>query len=180
MPALVCASVLFIAESHPVFTLMLLSFVFVFKLLIIFFRCLFAFCCILRAVLISLSLQVSAFLRFLQFVVHHVMLLLGTAAKVVRVVRRYVQDVGRLPLDRRRRMYRRAVNRPIPRPPVRRRLITSDRRCCVCMSREKNVLLRSCNHICLCEACFRVVMNADQPRCPVYRAVIMSYVNVFL
>ncbi|VDO78030.1 unnamed protein product [Heligmosomoides polygyrus] len=52
--------------------------------------------------------------------------------------------------------------------------------CCICIFNEKTVFLRPCNHICLCEGCFRAVMNEDLPRCPICRATIESHINVFL
>ncbi|KAJ1349205.1 hypothetical protein KIN20_004675 [Parelaphostrongylus tenuis] len=52
--------------------------------------------------------------------------------------------------------------------------------CCICIYREKSVLLRPCNHLCLCETCLQAVLNVSPPRCPICRELIHSHLNVFL
>lgn len=52
--------------------------------------------------------------------------------------------------------------------------------CCICLYREKSILLRPCNHLCLCETCLRAVMNENPGKCPICRATIESHINVFL
>lgn len=52
--------------------------------------------------------------------------------------------------------------------------------CCVCIYREKSVLLRPCNHLCLCETCLQAVLNVPPARCPICRTIIESHLNVFL
>lgn len=118
--------------------------------------------------------------RVPQFLLHLVRLLLNVAELVVRTVRQIVHDFELFAPDRRRRMHPQHVSRSSPRAPVWKGLVANERRCCVCISKEARVLLRPCSHMCLCKTCFGVVMDADQPRCPVCRAKIEHHINVFL
>ncbi|VDM64612.1 unnamed protein product [Angiostrongylus costaricensis] len=49
--------------------------------------------------------------------------------------------------------------------------------CCICIYREKSVLLRPCNHLCLCEICLQAVLNEPPARCPICRSIIDSHIN---
>ncbi|XGW02265.1 hypothetical protein V3C99_014366 [Haemonchus contortus] len=52
--------------------------------------------------------------------------------------------------------------------------------CCICLYREKTILLRPCNHICLCNTCFQAIMNEELSTCPICRTEIESHIEVFL
>ncbi|VDO40536.1 unnamed protein product [Haemonchus placei] len=52
--------------------------------------------------------------------------------------------------------------------------------CCICLYREKTILLRPCNHICLCNTCFQAIMNEEISTCPICRTEIESHIEVFL
>ncbi|KAK5974356.1 RING-type domain-containing protein [Trichostrongylus colubriformis] len=52
--------------------------------------------------------------------------------------------------------------------------------CCICLYREKTILLRPCNHICLCNTCFQAVKSEQRPNCPICRTEIESHMEVYL
>lgn len=52
--------------------------------------------------------------------------------------------------------------------------------CCVCLLREKSVLLQPCNHICLCSPCSMELFHSFNPQCPLCRTKIRSYVEVYI
>ncbi|VDK63200.1 unnamed protein product [Gongylonema pulchrum] len=53
--------------------------------------------------------------------------------------------------------------------------------CCVCFIHEKSILLQPCNHICLCANCIEELLDTyEVPLCPLCRATITSYVDVYL
>ncbi|VDM46313.1 unnamed protein product [Toxocara canis] len=52
--------------------------------------------------------------------------------------------------------------------------------CCICLLREKSVLLQPCNHICLCCPCSMEIMHSSNPNCPLCRAKIRSCVDVYI
>lgn len=52
--------------------------------------------------------------------------------------------------------------------------------CCICMEREKSVLLQPCNHICLCGLCADELSESYRPVCPLCRTVIVSHTDVYL
>ncbi|VDL82509.1 unnamed protein product [Nippostrongylus brasiliensis] len=136
--------------------------------------------------------QVHTVSRVIQVLLHPIRWILGIAEQVDRragPIREVVEvlsprDRGEVisPRDRRR-------NQP---ESVRRRISTSsvlsnaekanDERiqCCICLFREKSVLLRPCNHLCLCDVCFNAVMSEGPPLCPVCRTTIESHISVFM
>lgn len=177
------ASALLIAENYPCLLLMLLSFHCRRSFLVICFNYLFRFYCIslLCDVFIFLLPEVcSIFLRVDQFLLHLVRSLLGAAGQIVPEAQTtsealFSPDGQRRDAEvssRRRSTYFQSSG---PEVANLERLL-----CSVCISDVRAVLLRPCNHICLCETCFRVVKNSGQPRCPVCRAAIKSHIKVFL
>lgn len=60
-------------------------------------------------------------------------------------------------------------------------LMTSERMlCCICFSNEKSVLFQPCNHICLCTECATKLITSTAPNCPICRARITSYIDVYI
>ncbi|VDN56804.1 unnamed protein product [Dracunculus medinensis] len=52
--------------------------------------------------------------------------------------------------------------------------------CCICFSNEKSVLFQPCNHICLCTECATKLITSTAPNCPICRARITSYIDVYI
>ncbi|CAI5452946.1 unnamed protein product [Caenorhabditis angaria] len=52
--------------------------------------------------------------------------------------------------------------------------------CCVCQFEEKCVLLRPCNHLCLCERCNEAINRQPNKICPICRAEIESFELVYI
>lgn len=48
--------------------------------------------------------------------------------------------------------------------------------CCICMDRERNIVNSPCNHINMCNDCF---LNLKEFKCPVCRANIINYTQVY-
>lgn len=51
--------------------------------------------------------------------------------------------------------------------------------CCVCVHKEKNIILRPCMHLCLCDGCLTPYLR-HQNTCPICRSTIDGYDKVFL
>jgi hypothetical protein len=52
--------------------------------------------------------------------------------------------------------------------------------CCVCLSQPKNVAFLPCRHACTCIECCKTICDAGNATCPVCRAPISGFMEVFL
>jgi len=52
--------------------------------------------------------------------------------------------------------------------------------CSFCLTEESSVLLRPCNHVCLCVPCTEMLMAEEHDTCPVCRGIVMEREIVFL
>ncbi|KAE9413359.1 hypothetical protein Angca_004581, partial [Angiostrongylus cantonensis] len=120
--------------------------------------------------------QVRTISRVFQSVLRLVRWLLGSDELINRRAESIRQVVEVLsPRGRRHQQ-----NGPIPRRSTSSILSAAEQanndrvQCCICIYREKSVLLRPCNHLCLCETCLQAVLNEPPARCPICRSIIDS------
>ena len=52
--------------------------------------------------------------------------------------------------------------------------------CCICQDKTKNILLRPCNHLAVCEYCVEEILTRRDKGCPLCREKIEDHIKVFL
>ncbi|CAJ0589926.1 unnamed protein product [Cylicocyclus nassatus] len=126
--------------------------------------------------------QVHAITKLMQVLLHPIRFVLGIAEKVddrARPIREVVEVLAPGTSRRADNFIRQRGTSPT-------RMSLSEKanneriQCCICFYREKTVLLRPCNHICLCDTCLQAVMLDSQPHCPICRTPIESHIDVYL
>eukprot|EP01016_Furgasonia_blochmanni_P047537 TRINITY_DN6995_c0_g1_i4.p1 TRINITY_DN6995_c0_g1~~TRINITY_DN6995_c0_g1_i4.p1 ORF type:complete len:364 (+),score=59.83 TRINITY_DN6995_c0_g1_i4:108-1094(+) len=56
-------------------------------------------------------------------------------------------------------------------------IVTEDLKCIICMDRARNVILKPCHHLCVCNECWRLTTNKI---CPVCKAGVDGVVDIFI
>lgn len=51
--------------------------------------------------------------------------------------------------------------------------------CVICYENEKNVAIKPCGHVALCEGCARTLRQSDRPECPICRASIVDILRLY-
>ena len=56
-------------------------------------------------------------------------------------------------------------------------IVTDDLKCPICLTNPRNILLKPCKHLCLCNVCYKELSSR---KCPICRKNIESYVEIFI